>query len=136
MDDEKEIIIIACSGIGKPYGTIGREVAYLVCEKLADLRIDTECLAAVAIEDEEVVDRVRAANVFAVDGCFCECCHKTLEHTGIKVMKSFKVWKFHQENKDLKPRTVTFLDEEGRKFSRRMAELVVARIRGILGGDE
>ena len=33
MPDKKKVIIVPCSGVGKPFGTITREAAYQVTEE-------------------------------------------------------------------------------------------------------
>ena len=45
MIDEKKVVIVPCSGIGKTYGTVSREAAYDVVE---DLRPDETQLAALS----------------------------------------------------------------------------------------
>jgi uncharacterized metal-binding protein len=126
----EKIIIIPCSGIGKPYGTIGRDATYAVCDELMKGEAETDCLGALVIKDPEVVGRVKGAKVYAVDGCFNECARKSIERVGGTVTGTFKVWKFHQENKDLKPMKVTFLDEDGIEFSKRLAAHIVETLKG------
>ena len=129
-----EIIIIPCSGIGKPYGTIGRDATFAVCDGAMKGETDTDCLGALVIKDPEVVERIKAAKaVYAVDGCFNECARKSIERVEGTVTDTFKVWKFHQEHKDLKPRAVTFLDEDGKELSKRLAEHILATLKG--GGE-
>ncbi len=128
----KKILIIPCSGIGKPYGTVSREAAFNVCGRIDDA--DTDCLAAIVIEDKEVLDRLAEASaIHTIDGCYNKCSRKTIEKAGFKVKEPFGVWKFHQENKDLKPRAVTFLDEDGKELSVRLADRICRRVKG--GGD-
>jgi len=121
-------LVIPCSGIGKPYGSIGRQATFLICDRMKKGEVDTDCLAALVINDPEVVERVKQARVYTVDGCFNECARHTVESVDGKVVDTFKVWKFHQDNKDLKPRAITFLDEDGKEFSRRLAEHIIKTI--------
>jgi len=46
MSDEKKIVIVPCSGIGKTYGTVSREAAYDVVE---DLRPDESRLVPLSM---------------------------------------------------------------------------------------
>ena len=131
-----KIVIIPCSGIGKPYGTIGRDATYIVCDEKLRENTETDCLGLLVIEDEEIVEKVRSCKVVSVDGCFNECARKSVERVGAEVTEAIHVWKFHQENKDLKPRAVTFLDEDGRELSKRLAEHIIERIEEISGGGE
>ena len=94
-----KIVIIPCSGIGKPYGTIGRDATYIVCDEKSLEDSETDCLGLLVIEDEEIVGKVRSCKVLAVDGCFNECARKSVERVGAEVTEAIHVWKFHQENK-------------------------------------
>jgi hypothetical protein len=42
--NEKPVLIIPCSGIGKVHGLIGREATYLVIDEIAPGQTDTLCL--------------------------------------------------------------------------------------------
>jgi uncharacterized metal-binding protein len=125
----QEILIIPCSGIGKPYGSVSRDATFAVCDRLMKGEADTVCLGLLVIKDPETVERVRNARVYVVDGCVNECARKSVERVGRKVEGSFKVWKFHQENKDLHPKTVTVLDDDGKELSKRLAEHIVKTIK-------
>ena len=43
--DETRVVVVPCSGIGKPFGTVSREAAYDLCE---DLRPNSTRLVALA----------------------------------------------------------------------------------------
>jgi len=45
MTDAKKVIVIPCSGIGKAYGSVGREAMYQVVEQLRPDSADTVCLS-------------------------------------------------------------------------------------------
>lgn len=132
----KKAIIIPCSGIGKPYGTIARDATFKVCEELLKDNAETDCLGALVIKDEETVKNVLENTAYAVDGCFNECARKSIERVGGEVKEAFHVWKFHQENKDLKPKTVTFLDEDGQEFADRLAEVIAKKVKEDMGGEQ
>jgi len=42
--NDKPVLVIPCSGIGKVHGLISREAAYLVTDELAPGQTDTLCL--------------------------------------------------------------------------------------------
>ena len=43
--EERTVLVIPCSGIGKVHGLLSREAAYLVTDELASSKTDTICLA-------------------------------------------------------------------------------------------
>ena len=132
----EKIVIIPCSGIGKPYGTIGRDATFIICDELLPETTETDCLGLLVIEDEEIVEKVKISKVLAVDGCFNECARKSVERVGAEVTEAIQVWKFHRENKDLKTRAVTILDDDGKELSKRLVEHILKRIEEISGGGE
>jgi len=132
----ENVIIIPCSGIGKPYGSISREAVYVVCEDLIPGIADTDCLGGLVIKDPEIVERILNAKVYSVDGCFNECARKSIERVGGEVQEAFHVWKFHQENKELKPKSTTFLDEDGIEFSKQLGQKIAEKIKEDLGGEK
>ena len=87
-----KIVIIPCSGIGKPYGTIGRDATYIVCDEKLRENTETDCLGLLVIEDEEIVEKVRSCKVVSVDGCFNECARKSVERVGAEVTEAIHVW--------------------------------------------
>ena len=52
---EKKVYIIPCSGIGKVFGSIGRETAYIVVNELAKDKTVLECLPLIVKGKKEVI---------------------------------------------------------------------------------
>ena len=67
--NERPILIIPCSGIGKPFGTIGRDATFRVVDELRKGRADTNCLSLLVMGDEEATEQIRESECIAVDGC-------------------------------------------------------------------
>ena len=122
------ILIIPCSGIGKSFGTISRDATYHVVENLKKNETDTLCLSLLVSSDEDAINSVKSQRCIAVDGCPNECAKKTLEKSGAKLVASYRVVDILRDNKDLKPKSVTFLDEDGRKLSKVLAKKVAIKI--------
>ena len=122
------ILIIPCSGIGKSFGTISREAMYCVVEDLKKGETDTICLSLLVIGDEDAKLSVKSHRCIAIDGCPNECAKKSLELSDAKLVANFRVVNILKENRNLKPKEVTFLDEDGRKLSRILAKKIAARI--------
>lgn len=119
-----KVLVVPCSGIGKPFGSIGRDAVFAVVDEIRPEEAETDCLSLLVSGDAEAVRRVREARCIAVDGCPMECARKNIEIAGGRVDAHVRVMEVLRENRSLKPRAVTELDEDGRKLS----ELVAARI--------
>ena len=122
------IIVVTCSGVGKPFGTIAREATYCVVEDLKKGETDPICLSLLVMGDEDAKRLVKAHRCVAIDGCPSECAKKNLELSGATLAANFRVVDILKEYKDLKPRSVTFLDEDGRRLAKLLAEKVALKI--------
>lgn len=122
------ILVIPCSGIGKAFGTIGREAAYCIIEDLRKGETDTLCLSLLVMGDEDARRKVKSQQCIAVDGCPTECAKKNLELSGAKLAANFRVIDILKEHKDLKPKEITFLDEDGRRLAKLLAEKIALKI--------
>lgn len=122
------IIIIPCSGIGKSFGTISRDATYGVVEDLKKGETDTICLSLLVIGDEDARRLVQSHRCVAIDGCPSECTKKNLELSGAKLVANFRVVDILKDYRNLKPKSVTFLDEDGRRLSKLLAEKVASKV--------
>lgn len=121
-------LIIPCSGIGKSFGTISREATYCVVEDLKKGETDTICLSLLVMGDEDAKLSVKSHRCIAIDGCPNECAKKSLELSDAKLVANFRVVDILRENRNLKPNDVTFLDEDGRKLARILAEKIALKV--------
>ena len=122
------VLIIPCSGIGKSFGTISRDATYCVVEDLKKDETDTVCLSLLVMSDEDARRSVKSHRCIAVDGCPNECAKKSLELSDAKIVANFRVIDILRENRKLKPKEVTFLDEDGRKLARILAEKIALKV--------
>ena len=122
------ILVITCSGIGKSFGTIARDATYCVVEDLKKGETDTLCLSLLVMGDEDARRLVNSHRCVAIDGCPSECAKKNLELSGAKLVANFRVVDVLKEYKNLKPKGVTFLDEDGRSLAKILAEKVALKI--------
>ena len=122
------VLIIPCSGIGKPFGSISREATYCVIEDLKKGKADTLCLSLLVKGDEDAIRLVKSHRCIAVDGCPNECSKKNLELLDAKLVANYRVVDTLREYRSLKPRAITFLDEDGRKLARILAEKITSKI--------
>jgi uncharacterized metal-binding protein len=128
------ILIIPCSGIGKPFGTIGRDATFRVVDELRRGRAETNCLSLLVMGDEESTRQIKGSRCIAVDGCPLECARKNIEIAGGRIAAHFRVMDLLRENRGLKPRQVTFLDEDGEKLAELLAQEIAVKV-DELGGQ-
>ncbi len=88
--------------------------------------------------DKDAIRSVKSYRCIAVDGCPNECSKKNLELLDAKLAANYRVVDILRENRNLKPSTVTFLDEDGRKLARILAEKITSKIdelnhKGVVG---
>ncbi len=132
--NERPILIIPCSGIGKPFGTMARDATFRVVDELRKGKADTNCLSLLVMGDEEATKQIRESDAIAVDGCPLECARKNIEIAGGRIAAHFKVMDLLRENRGLRPRQVTFLDEDGTKLAEMLAERIAVKVDEL--GDE
>ena len=132
---ENPILIIPCSGIGKPFGTISRDATFRVVDELRKGRADTNCLSLLVMGDEEATRQIRESRCIAVDGCPLACAKKNIEIAGGEIAAYFRVMDLLRENRSLRPRQVTFLDEDGLKLAEMLADKIASKV-DELGGAQ
>lgn len=129
---QKKVIVIPCSGIGKAFGSVSREATYELIENLRKGVTDTVCLALLVSGDEESLRLVRKNKCITVDGCPLQCAEKNVRLAGGNLAGSFRVVDTFKENRKLKPRTVTFLDDDGLKLASVLAEKIAIKVDDLL----
>ena len=133
MSEEQKVIIIPCSGIGKAFGTIGREATYVVVEEMRKGKADTMCLSSIVVGDEESRKLIKSLPCISVDGCPLECAKKNIELSKGRVEASFRVIDVFKDYKDLRTESVTFLDENGRRLAELLAKKIAEKVDELSG---
>ena len=128
-----KIMVIPCSGIGNPFGAIGREATYIAVEDLRPAVADTVCLSLLVMGDREAREKVRRLPCVTVDGCASACARKSVEMSGGEVVSAMRVVDSYEECRELKLVGITGLDEPGRDLARLLAEGIAAEIDEIEG---
>jgi uncharacterized metal-binding protein len=128
----KKIIVIPCSGIGKAFGSISRDATYEVVENLRKDVTQTLCLALLVSGDHESLQLVRNNKVIAVDGCPLQCAEKNVKLAGGNLAGSLRVVDAYKEDRQLKPRGVTFLDNDGQQMALALAEKIANKVDDLL----
>ncbi len=133
---EKKVVVIPCSGIGKPLGTVGRQAVYDVVEKRCPEKSTTTCLALLVSGDEEAARLVRENPSIALDGCPKECARKNIILAGGHVDSEFRVMDLLKSHRDCKPESVLHIGESGEKLVSHLVDRVENEIDRILGEEE
>ncbi len=63
-----QVVVIPCSGMGKTYGSVAREAAYVLCEDLRPEQTRIVALAKLVMGEEDARERVRTCPVVTIDG--------------------------------------------------------------------
>ena len=124
-ESDDKLLIVPCSGIGKVYGMMSREVAYETVRRL-DGTAKTLCLALLVPGDAEAVAAVRARPCITVDGCPKLCARKNVELAGGLVGHGERVVDAFKVHKGADPGTATALSEEGWAITDEIAGQLVA----------
>jgi uncharacterized metal-binding protein len=125
---EREVIIIPCSGIGKAFGSVGREAAYVVTEELRPQCTSTVCLSLLTLGDEETHRRVRRHPTITIDGCPTACARVNVEQAGANPAATFRVFDVFRQHKELKVRRVSDIGEAGKAMARILAEQIADKV--------
>lgn len=131
----KKVIVIPCSGIGKAYGSISRDATYEVTENLRKETTETLCLALLVSGDEESQQLVRSSKCITVDGCPLQCAEKNVKLAEGDLGASFRVIDVYKENRNLKPRNITFLDSDGQQMALILADKIAKKVDDLLEGQ-
>jgi len=132
----QKVIIVPCSGIGKPYGTVSREAAYAVTEDLRPGQTKLVPLALLVLGDEESRAVVAECPAVTIDGCKLGCAAKMVQQSGGTVAQEFAVLDVYRNHKDLKPQGIAELNEGGMKLAGVLAEEVAAVVDGLTTAKE
>jgi uncharacterized metal-binding protein len=131
-----KIIIVPCSGIGKPYGTISRMAAYQVTEVDRPDLTQLVPLAPLVMGDEEYARIVVENPAITIDGCPQTCATKMVQQSGGRVARECSVIATFRGHRDLKPQGIAELNEDGEKLAAALAAKIVAEVDALtMSGD-
>jgi uncharacterized metal-binding protein len=129
------VVIVPCSGIGKSYGTVTREAAYLVTEELRAETTTIVPLSLLVLGDEEARAAVQDARVVTLDGCKLACAALNVRQADGAVAKDFTVLDVFRRNKALKPQGISELNAGGQALARALADEVAQTADELIAGD-
>jgi uncharacterized metal-binding protein len=133
--DGSEVVVIACSGIGKPYGTVSREAAWDLCDELRPGGTRLLALAKLVLGEEEARACLRSSPALTIDGCQLRCASKLVTLSGGRVAHEVTVLDVYRRHKDLKPEGLAELNEGGRRLARVLAEELAEVVDALRQGE-
>ncbi len=136
MSENGRVLVVPCSGIGKTYGTVGREAAYSLAEELRPGSAEVVALSLLVMGDEELQARVQASPVIAVDGCKLACASKMVAESGGQVAYEANVLDTFRRHRTLRPKGVSRLNSEGQELAHKLAEELAEATDRITSGEE
>ena len=136
MDKAKKVVVLPCSGIGKAYGALAREMAYELAECVRPGVATLTCLPLLVVNDPAARKLVTENPVIAIDGCPKECAKKSVEALGKEPAVSYQAIRFYTAHKDLKPEGVAQLNEAGQKLARIAADELAATVDRLAAKEE
>ncbi|TES94859.1 MAG: hypothetical protein E3J90_11095 [Promethearchaeota archaeon] len=130
---EKKVYIIPCSGIGKVFGSISREIAYILVNDLAKDKTALECLPLIVKGKKEVIETLKENKIIAIDGCPLKCSYNDLIEAVGKVDAQFMTTDIVKENRDLKPEpSIIPIGDKTKKLSRKLAQKIALKVDDLL----
>ena len=132
MASDKKVLVIPCSGIGKPIGTVSRETTYEIIENLAKGKAETVCLALLTSQDKETIDKVKNNYCITLDGCARHCAKKNTEECGKIPDKSYMILKFAAANLDKKPQGIIDIGNGGKALVDTISDTIAKDVDGLL----
>ncbi len=127
---QKKFVIVPCSGIGKTYGSVGREAAYIVTEDLRPDETQLVALSKLVLGDEEARSCATANPAVTIDGCKLACATKMVRQSGGDPLKEFDVLEVYRRHKQLKPQGIAELNQGGLELAQALAQEIVAALEG------
>jgi uncharacterized metal-binding protein len=124
---EKQVAIVACTGMGKSLGTVARQVAYKVVEDLRPEKTVLICIPSLAANVGEYKNHLRDYPSIILDGCVERCATKIIsENNGSIKGKLFLPQLLKKYG--LKPASRTEIGSEGEQLVTKIAEEVATMV--------
>jgi len=121
MSQHRTVAVIPCSGIGKAFGTVSREAAYELCERLRPAETTLVALSKLVLGEQDAQARVRTNPAVTIDGCKLMCASKLVKLNGGSVAREVSVLDVFRRYKDLKPEGIAELNKPGKELARTIA---------------
>ena len=124
----KRVVIVPCSGIGKAYGSVSREAAYIVTEDLRPESTQLVALSRLVLGEPESQASVQSNSAITIDGCKLACATKMVREGGGSVLRDFAVLDVYRRYKQFKPQGIAELNEGGEQLASALATEIMLLI--------
>ncbi len=121
-EDGGRVVVVPCSGIGKPSGSVSREAAYELCENLRPHATELVALSRLVMGDSASRETVAQNPCVAIDGCQRACASKMIKESGGTCTHTARVLDAFRRNKELRAEGIAELNDAGRKLACAIAE--------------
>jgi uncharacterized metal-binding protein len=128
IPNKQSVVVVPCSGIGKPFGSVSREAAYELCEVLRPADTQLVALSKLVLGEQQARERVRTTPAVTIDGCKQMCAAKLVTGNGGTIVRQVAVFDVYRRHKHLKPQGIAELNDEGKKLARVLAEEIAASL--------
>lgn len=132
-NSKRKVAIVPCSGIGKTYGSVSREAAYIVTEDMRPADAQVVALSMLVLGDEDAQQAVTECPAVTIDGCKLACATKMVRESGGTVARDFAVLDAYRRHKEFKPQGIAELNEGGQKLAHVLAEEIAAVVDTLTG---
>lgn len=130
------VTIVACSGIGKTFGSVSREAAYDLTEDLRPQQTELVALAMLVLGDESARAAVAHNPAITIDGCKLACAAKMVRQSGGQIAEEVAVLDVYRRHKQLRPEGIAELNEAGVKLAHALAEELAVAVDDLLRDRE
>ncbi len=131
-----KVMIVPCSGIGKTFGSVSREAAYVITEDLRPVTTQLMPLAKLVLGDESSRGDMQEYPALTIDGCKLACAAKMVKQSGGTIAQEIAVLDVYRRHKDFRPDGIAELNEPGRQLARILAEEAAAAVDNLVGKEE
>ena len=128
MMSDQRVVIVPCSGIGKSYGSVSREAAYVATEELCPDQTQLVALSLLVLGDEQARAAVAENAAITIDGCQLACASKMVKESGGTIAKNYAVLEVYRRHRQFKPQGIGELNEGGQQLARVLAEEIAGEV--------
>lgn len=134
-ENDRKVVIVPCSGIGKTYGTVSREAAYEITESVRPDATQLVALSLLVLGDESARSAVAAHPAVTIDGCKLACATKMVQESGGQIVQDFAVLDVYRRYRQFKPKGIAELNEGGQQLAQALADEVAEVVDQIQEGQ-
>ena len=136
MTQNRRLVVVPCSGIGKTYGTISREAAYDLVEDLRPDETEVVALSLLVMGDEETQARLQAAQAITIDGCKLACASKMVADSGGQIAYRANVLDTYRRHRGLRPKGVSHLNPDAKQLTEALAQELAEATDNVVAGED